>query len=282
MISLLALTFLSAPVALPVASAAPLPLLQEADLKEDFKKFEAILKSKENEGEAINLMDLFVNRYRMDQTRLDAIEDSLAIGEGDSKELHKEKKALLKEQALLAKEVALALSHKSRKAMSEANFAMWRAAAYSLGQMGSPGAHWLWKTFEAKKFKDEPDFRGLCLEQIGYTHAYEDFAEELVDLLDHHEYLFIAKASDALAQFGDAPGSIRKVAVERLVNLMGQNWEATISDKKNEEAQRKYRKTGQSMRSALEAMTGTSQDDPQAWTRWWNKNKNEKDLWRDE
>jgi len=282
MIALLALTLLPAPSALPMASAMPsMLLLQDADLKADFKKFEGILKSKENEGEAINMMDAFVNRYRMAQTRIEAIEDSIAIGEGDTKELGKEKKVLLKEQAALAKEVALALSHKSRKAMTEANFAMWRAAAYSLGQMGSPGAHWLWKTFEAKKFKDEPDFRGLCLEQIGYTHAYEDFAEELIDLLDHHEYLFIAKASDALAQFGEAPGSIRKEAVERFVNLMGQNWEATISDQKDEEAQRKYRKTGSSMRAALEAMTGTSQDDPQAWTRWWNKNKNKKENWAD-
>ncbi|MHC4381124.1 MAG: hypothetical protein ACYSU1_08540, partial [Planctomycetota bacterium] len=204
------------------------------------------------------------------------------IDEGDKKALLGERKTLRKLQNTLAAEIYSAFTHKRRKAITEANVQMWKAAAYSLGQMGSSGAHFLWKAFDLKKLDDEPDLRGLCLEQIGYTHAYEDFAEELIDLLDHHEYLFIAKAADALAQFGEAPGSIRRDAVEKLVKQLSQNWEATISDKSDEEAQRKYRKTGQAMRDALEALTGTSQDNPQEWNTWWNENKKDKDLWADE
>ncbi len=280
MIAILALSLLSTPAASVVAPC--LSLSQDPNLKEEFKRFEAILKSKTEEGEAISMMDGFVGRFRVLQEQIDNINDSLAIGEGERKALLSERKKLGKQQEALAAEIYKAFVHKSRKAINEANLQMWRAGAYSLGQMGEPGADYLWKIFEHKKFKDEPDFRGLCLQQIGYTHAYVAYVKELIDLLDHHEYLFIAKASDALAQFGDAPGDIRKRAVERLVILLAQNWEATISDKTDEESQRKYRKTGQAMRNALEALTGTTQSDPQQWTHWWNKNKKNKEVWADD
>lgn len=278
------LTLILTPVAAPAELPAMVPLvfMQEDELKEEFKRFDEILKSKTDEGEAINMMDGFVGRYRTAETRVEAIDLMIAIEEGDKKSLLNERKALRKLQNTLAAKVYTAITHKRRKAVTEANMQMWKAAAYSLGQMGSSGAHFLWKAFELKKLNDEPDLRGLCLEQIGYTHAYEDFAEELINLLDHHEYLFIAKASDALAQFGAAPGSIRQAAVEKLVKQLSQNWEATISDKSDEESQRKYRKTGQAMRDALEALTGTSQDNPQEWNTWWNENKKDKDLWADD
>jgi len=282
MLTLLTLTFLAAPMSADVVAMTPANLsLQEPDLKEDFKRFDAILKSKTDEGEAINMMDTFVGHHRTAQGQIDTINDSISIGEGDRKLLMKERKGLRKFQNTLAEKVYSAMTHKGRKAITEANLQLFRAAAYSLGQMGPVGGHYLWKAFENKKFKKEPDFRGLCLEQVGYTHAYEEFTEELVGLLDHHEYLFIAKASEALAQFAGAPGSLRKGAVERLTQLLSQNWEATISNKTNEEAQKKYRQTGQAMRNALEALTGTSQSDPQAWTTWWNKNKKDKEIWAD-
>ncbi|MFK5955072.1 MAG: hypothetical protein QM477_01360 [Planctomycetota bacterium] len=280
MLALLTLTFLSAPLNLETSvSEVPVLHTQEPELKEAFKRFDKILKSKTNEGEAISMMDTFVGRYRTAQERIDSIDDSISIDEGDKKLLLKERKGLRKVQNSLAETVYSSMTHKGRKAITEPNLQLFRAAAYSLGQMGSVGAHYLWKGFENKKFKDNPDFRGLCLEQIGYTHAYEEFTEELVDLLDHHEYLFIAKASEALAQFSGAPGRLRRDAVERLTQLLSQNWEATISNKTDEEAQKKYRKTGQPMRNALEALTGVSQSDPQAWTTWWNKNKKDKEIW---
>ena len=282
MLALLTLTFLSAPLAADVAAMTPLTFsLQQPDLKEDFKRFDAILKSKTDEGEAINMMDSFVGFHREAQGKIDNIDDSISIGEGEKKLLLKERKDLRKFQNTLAEKVYSAMTHKGRKNITEPNLQLFRASAYTLGQMGPVGAHYLWKAFENKKFKKEPDFRGLCLEQVGYTHAYEEFTEELVDLLDHHEYIFIAKAGEALAQFGGAPGRLRKDAVERLQQLLSQNWEATINEKTDEEAQKKYRQTGQAMRNALEALTGTSQSDPQAWTTWWNKNKNDKEIWAD-
>lgn len=275
------------PFATPPADLAPaapvVAPLQDEDLKAKFKSFEEILKSKAREGEAIGLLDEFVKAYRITENRISSIDDSLDLGDGDAKELKAQRKALVKEQEEIAEVTFSCFHHKSRKAMTEANMQMWKAAAYSLGQMGPLGGQYLWKVFEdkKKKFRKEPDFLGLCLQQVGYTHAYEAFTGELVDLLDHHEYLFIAKAAEALAQFGEAPGALRKDAVETTVKLLAEYYEATISDKEDIEAQEKYRKVGRPMMNALEALTGVSQSQPLDWVAWWNKNKKDKEIWAD-
>lgn len=271
----------------PSAGAVCLPdtavvAVQGEDLKELVKRFDAILKSKVNEGEAIKLMDDFVLRYRTLENEITAIDDSLEIGEGETKQLKVDRKAKVNDLGKIAETVYKSFVHKGRKNITEGNLQMWKAAAYTLGQMGENGGTYLMKAFELKKFRDEPELRGLCLEQIGYTHAYKKFANELIDLLDHSEYLFIAKAADALAQFGEAPGKIRKSAIESMSKLLAQNYEATITDKHDEEAQTKYRMTGRAMQNALEALAHVSLDGPLDWTEWWNKNKNKADVWSDE
>jgi hypothetical protein len=283
MIAALTLSLICAPsagaVCLPDFSVVA---FQGEDLKELIKRFDVILKSKVNEGEAIKLMDDFVLRYRTLQNEITAIDDNLEIGEGDAKQQKVDRKAKVKDLEKIAETVYKSFVHKGRKNVTEGNLQMWKAAAYTLGQMGENGGTYLLKAFELKKFRDEPELRGLCLEQIGYTHAYKKFADELIDLLDHSEYLFIAKAADALAQFGEAPAKIRKLAIERMSKLLAQNYEATITDKRDEEAQRKYRMTGRSMQNSLEALAHVSLDGPLDWTEWWNKNKNKADVWSDE
>jgi len=255
---------------------------QGEELKDLIKRFDGILKSKVNEGEAIKLMDDFILRFRALDNEIIAIDDNLEIGEGDAKAQRVARKSKVKDMEEIAEVVYRSFIHKGRKKITEGNLQLWKAAAYTLGQMGEDGGKYLMKAFELKKFRDEPELRGLCLEQIGYTHAYKDFAEELIDLLDHSEYLFIAKAADALAQFGEAPGKIRKLAIERMSKLLAQNYEATITDKRDEEAQKKYRMTGRSMQNALEALAHVSLEGPLDWTEWWNKNKNKAEVWRDE
>jgi hypothetical protein len=276
-------TFIPAPFVEVVSATDDVAVVvQGEDLDEMVKRFKEILKGKENEGEAIKMMDDFVLRYRGLQNEIAAMDDSIDLGEGDIKHIKYERKGKVKELSRIAETVYMSFVHKKRKAITEGNLQMWRAAAYTLGQMGEDGAEYLMKAFELKKFRDEPELRGLCLEQVGYTHAYKAYAEDLIDLLDHSEYLFIAKAADALAQFGEAPGKIRKEAIERMSKLLAQNYEDTITDKRDEEAQRKYRMTGRAMQNALEALAGVSLDGPLAWTEWWNKNKNDADLWKDD
>ena len=279
MIEILLLSFAPTAATLPLVD---LPAVLQAEPLDDVvKRFNTILKSKKDEGEAIKMMDDFVVRYRGTENEIEGIDADLEAGAEDASHLKYVRRGKVKELEEIAEAVYHSLVHKSRRKLTENNMQMWKAAAYSLGQMGENGADLLYKAFELKKFRDEPEMRGLFLEQIGYTHAYEAYIEELVDLLDHSEYLFIAKASDALAQFADAPGKVRKKAVSRLSKLVGQYYEDTITNKSDEEAQRKYRMTGRPMQNALKALTGVDLDGPLEWTTWWNKNKNDSSHWTD-
>lgn len=260
-----------------LVAAAPLRA-QDADLGEQLKKYEEVLKSKENEAEAINLMDAFLTRFKANQSRIDAIQDDLELKQGDEKALKAELKALDKEQDALADAVHESFVHSKRKDISEANLKMWRAGAYALGGMGPRGASRLWLIFEDKKFRKETDLVGLVIEQVGATQDFES-TDALVDLLDHSEYLFIAKAADALALFSKAPGKYRRFAVERMVKLYAQYSEQAESKQQDQEIQEKFRKTSGSMAKALEALTGTQQRTATEWNTWFNEHKNDKDVW---
>jgi|FLOH01.1.fsa_nt_gi hypothetical protein len=282
MIATLALTLICVPTpAVLYSLAAPAVAVQGVELSEAVKMFDDLLKSKEPDSaaRAIAAMDDFLVRFRGIENEIAAIDDSVDIGEGDVKHLLFERKGKVKDLSTIATTVYNCFVHKARKTVNEDNLNMWKAAAYTLGQMGENGGRYLLKAFDLKKFSKEPELRGLFVEQVGYTHAYQAFGSELIDLLDHSEYLFIAKASDALAQFGEAPGKVRKEAIERISKLLAQNYESTISNKTDEEAQKKYRMTGRAMQNALEALAGVSLDGPLEWTTWWNKNKNDAELW---
>jgi hypothetical protein len=174
-----------------------------------------------------------------------------------------------------------AILHPRRKHITADNMKIWREAVVSLGQLGEFGAHDLWQIFSKnKKFKDEPEFLKQCLVQIGNTHDYSK-ADELIDLLDHSEFLYIAGAAEALAQFKDAPGKQRRIAVEFLSKYLNEYFDETKGDPNDEEASRKYSIASQPMVKALTALTGEKILRPMDWTAWWNDNKNKPELWRD-
>lgn len=252
--------------------------VQDEDLEALLDEYEEALKDRESSDQAIALMDRLTSRFKTTGERLAEVRDDLELGQGDAKALKAEAKTLEKELDAIAEAVHRAFVHKRRKRVTQENLRLWTAAAYALGQMGERGAKYLWKAFEDKKFKKEPDFRGLLLEQIGYTHAY-DYADELMKQLDSYEYLFIAKAADALAQFAEAPGEVRREIVGTMVKLYAQNYEDALQNQNDPEKQEKYRKTSGSMARALEALTGTQQRDPVAWNRWWNEHKKDDSVW---
>lgn len=278
------LTLVLSAFALPAAPLAnpPAVIVQDDELKEKFKEFGKILSSKEDEDKAIALMDVFLVRFKAASGRADNLTEELEFAEpAQEKELKAEIKALTKELDAIAQTVHSAFIHKRRKEVTQANLKLWKVGAFCLGQMGTRGADYLWKVFEDKKrFRKEPDFRGLCLAEIGNTGAME-YVDTLVDLLDHSEYLFIAKAAEGLSRFSDVPGEKRKLAVGRCVKLLAEYYEQHASDPADVEAQEKYRKTGPMMIRALEELTGTTKTDPMAWRTWFNKNKNNAELWAD-
>ena len=68
----------------------------------------------------------------------------------------------------------------------------------------------------------------------------------------------------------------------KLVKLLAEYYEEHASNPQDEEAQKKYRKTGRSMMDALAALTGITQKEPLDWRTWFNKHKDDKEFWSDD
>lgn len=260
-------------MAMPLTAATP-----QDPFKEKVKEYKEIIEGRENEDKAIQMIDQFSQRYLEHKDRLLEIADMLEIEEGDAKALKKEIKTIDKSQDELADLVWLAF--KERKRDTEAHRTLWKSAVFAFGQMGKHGADYLWKASKEKRFKKDTDFQALCIQQVGYTHDYTQ-AEDLIDLLDHHQDLIIKAAADALTQYGEAPGDVRLLATEKLVNFLNSYYNASLNPD-DTVAQARYRLVRRAFLDALTELTKQSFQDPLDWRRWYNKNKKDKDIWSDD
>ncbi|KAA3604523.1 MAG: hypothetical protein DWQ01_22055 [Planctomycetota bacterium] len=266
------------------ASLSEWALSQQDEAEAVQKEFVSAVKSRDFLKEddvalkAIALVDRMVQLYQGNAKRLTEINEDLELGEGDSRALKKEGKELEKVQESLAKTVFLAFKYRKRPT-ERRNLDLWKASAFAFGQMGSHGSVFLWKAFDDKRFNKDVEFRALCVEQVGYTLDYEQ-AEALLDFLDYKDEEVIAAAGRALSQFEDAPGSIRKECVGKIVKQL-ESYHNAASELEDNNSKRIYRKVREPLTTALRNLTGESFSDPLDWTRWWNKNKKNRSAWED-
>ena len=262
-----------------VVRAVSLVVVQQQDLEEQLAALDKLMRGKENQAEVLESIARLRVTAVVLVNQLQAAENP---GEDDSKsEMKKIVKSSRRSLAKIADNLMGVILHPRRKHITSENMKIWQSAVKSLGQLGEFGAHDLWQIFsKTKKFRDEADFLKLCLVEIGTTKDYTK-TSDLIDLLDNSEFLYIAGAAEALAQFGDAPGKQRRTAVEALSKLVSQYYENLQSTPSNEEVQRKYRICSQPMIKALTALTGEKIVRPLEWTAWWNDNKNKSELWQD-
>lgn len=158
------------------------------------------------------------------------------------------------------------------------NKKIWSKAIWALGGMPDHGCKYLWKAFEDKRFRKDSKTQAECIRQIGRTKDYSQY-EDLLDLLKHHDYQVIAGAAQAFQNYGDAPGKIRHECTKRLVKQL-----ESFDNAANEGGTSAGKRLGWTkgpMMKALTAITGQRYGSSLAWTRFWNKNKNKKALWKD-
>jgi hypothetical protein len=262
-----------------VVPDVPLIFAQQQDLGEQLAALEKLMRGKDNQAEVLESIARLRVTAVVITNQLEAAENP---GEEDSKsEMKKIVKSLRRDLAKIADSLMGVILHPRRKQITAENMKIWQSAVRSLGQLREFGAHDLWQMFSKnKKFRDEADFMKLCLVEIGTTKDYTK-TTNLVDLLDDSEFLYIAGAAEALAQFGDAPGKQRRAAVEVLSKYVSQYYENIQSTPSNEEVQRKNRICSPPMIKALTALTGKKIVRPLEWTAWWNENKNKSELWQD-
>lgn len=252
------------------------PLGDEVD--DLIKEFTSILKDKERENEAIAMIDQMVARHQTNARRVEEIDEDIEIGTDNEKELKKERKGIQKVQTKLSEGVFLSFKYRKR-ANIEGNQRIWKAALFGFGQMGSDGAKFLWKAFDDKRFNKDVAFRALCVQQVGFTKD-ETQMTPLLDMLDYKDEEVIAAAGEALAQFESAPGKKRHEAVGQLVKHLESYYNAA-TDLNDSNSKRIYRKVREPLTRALRNLSGESFSDPLDWTRWWNKNKKNAEIWKD-
>ena len=273
------LHFSSPPPNDAVVPAVTLMLVQQQDLDEQLAALDKLMRGKDNQAEVIESIARLRVTAVVITNQLQAAENP---GEDDSKsDMKKIVKSSRRSLSKIADNLMGVILHPRRKQITAENMKIWQSAVRSLGQLGEFGAHDLWQIFSKnKKFRDEADFMKMCLVEIGTTKDYTK-TKDLVNLLGNSEFLYIAGAAEALAQFGDAPGKQRRAAVEVLSKYVSQYYEKIQSAPSDEESQRKYRICSQPMIKALTALTGQKIVRPLEWTAWWNDNKNKSDLWQD-
>ena len=261
--------------------AAPQDVTVQDDLEAKLEAYEAVIQDKGRVPEAIAHLDGLLQHYKKLQSRLEEIEESLDIGEGDKKALTKEAKEIGKQQEDLVDATWMAFNAKTRKRdRPPENVELWRTAAVVLGQMGPGGAEKLWDAFEDKRFNKDVEFRAHIVKQVGSTRDWDQW-KELVDLLDYKDELVIAAAGEALAKFRDAPADVRQDSVKVLVKRLESYQNAALSGE-DDTARRIYRTVRDPMTRALTALTGQSFRDPLDWTKWWNNVGSKKDFWEED
>jgi HEAT repeat protein len=127
--------------------------------------------------------------------------------------------------------------------------------------------------------KEESIRRGICIALGGAAdpRAVDTLIDRMRDPDDHVK----AAAVEAAGSYRYAKESIRKELVEKVVGVYVPTWnmKESINPDHKQERQRNERKwevIAKPCERTLELLTNTKQEDPPAWRRWWNKNKNDR------
>jgi len=129
-----------------------------------------------------------------------------------------------------------------------------------------------------------PTLRKLSVVRIGVCRALSGSAdpagvETLVDRMRDKDDRVIAAAAEAAAAYRHAKESIRKELFRVVLEIYVSNWNLKNSvdpDLKVEKAraERRWEVIERPAERSLQLLSNVTQEDPPAWQRWWNKNKN--------
>jgi len=265
---------------IPAPAMDAAPVQQEAaqtSAEQTIEAYRSLVKDKKKTFEVQVALEDLVKLYQASFAQIEVIQLKLARKQGKAEQLKRELRDGRRLRAQLAAEVWRAFRFRTR--MNAANQAIWRKALWALGRMPEHGSDYLWRAFEDKRYSKDSQARAECIKQIGLTKDYTQF-EDLIPLLQHHDYGVIAAAATALGQFSEAPGKVRWECVKELVKKL-ESYSNDAHTGGSTDAGRRYGRTRRPMMRALEKLTGETYDNSLGWTRFWNKNKRNRKLWQD-
>jgi len=130
------------------------------------------------------------------------------------------------------------------------------------------------------RLKKEPAMRkGVCVALSGA--ADPAAVDALKDCMRDPDDHVVAAAIEAAGAYRYAKESVRKELFEKVVGVYTPTWNMKVSinpdhKKARQDAERKWEIIAKPAERTLQLLSNTTQEDPPAWRRWWNKNKNER------
>lgn len=261
---------------------AAAPAAQQAPALTDIEAAEAFVKLAKDKKALPDLLvfgiDDLQKRYTASYDRALAAMDRLEAKEGKASEW----KSILKDEAEVQEELAEAVwaSFRYRKNVTDQHMTVWRRAIQAFGNMPGHGADHLWEIFDDKRFSRDGAFLGRVVEEVGRTKDYSQF-ERLIDLLDYHLEDVVVGVGRSFLHYGKAPGKVRKECTEKLVRAV-ESYRSKGSGAEDIDGPRVWGKVKSPLMAALRAITGQDYKTSLDWVKFWNANKNNRDMWRDE
>ncbi len=260
------------------------PVLGQAPEQEEppsneqaLEQYKELLKDKKKTTEVQAALEDLQRRYAVSLEAERGFQLKIARGEGKATEWKRALRDGERERQDLAQGVYRAFRVRTRE--NPGNAGIWRKGVWALARMPEHGADLLWRVFKDKRFRKDSKFLSAVVDGVGRTQDYAQY-QELLDLLQHHDYSVLAAAAGAFRYYKEAPGSIRRECTKELVKKAESYRNAANSNDGYSSNERWGKCRGPMMRS-LTTLTGEAYEDTLGWTRFWNKNKNKRELWRD-
>jgi HEAT repeat protein len=146
------------------------------------------------------------------------------------------------------------------------------AGAVALGEMAPESAKPLIKLLGHKSIKKLLNTKARVIRSLGKT-RHLDGVKPLQDLLKNKDVEVVAAAAQALGYYDGAPQKVRKDAFEDLLKALMSAKGNMDSDPQDLIARERYYAISASIVTSLGALSGHDERVPEAWQRWWNKNK---------
>jgi hypothetical protein len=184
-----------------------------------------------------------------------------------------------KDRERIAKAVSKCLEEKRAERGEEGEPApnrLYLAAAVALGRMGPESAGELEGWIEHKRHRKDLELQRALILSLGKTRV-ESATKALVDLLTNKEAALVAAAAEALGEYGEAPLALRKDLFEACLKTLMSAKGSMDADVTDNIARERYQTFAAALMTTLGRLAHHEEPDPEAWQRWWNKNK--RDDW---
>lgn len=148
------------------------------------------------------------------------------------------------------------------------------AAATALGEMAPECVPVFLKWIGDKAHRKDLALQRILILKLGKTKA-EAGREPLINLLNDENAKIQAAAAEALGEYAGIDLKLRKSTFEALLKLLTSVKGQVDTNANDLIAKERYDTIAAPIVTTLQRLTGVEEHAPEAWQRWWNKNKKE-------